>query len=45
MTASGWWLIAAVLAAFAAGIAWPTWRQKRTRTAEEAAQRAAIRDL
>ncbi|MBN9747755.1 hypothetical protein DMP23_42835 [Amycolatopsis sp. A1MSW2902] len=46
MNATGWWpLAAAVLAAFAAGIAWSTWRQKQGRSAEETAQRAAIRDL
>lgn len=46
MSAAGGWLFAAaVLAAFAAGIAWSAWRRKRGRSAEETAQRAAIRDL
>ncbi|MFC3453365.1 hypothetical protein [Amycolatopsis speibonae] len=45
MTAPGWWLLAAIPAAFAAGIAWSAWRRKQGRSAEETAQGAVIRDL
>ncbi|UKD50733.1 hypothetical protein L3Q65_00265 (plasmid) [Amycolatopsis sp. FU40] len=46
MTAIGGRLLgAAVPAAFAAGIAAARWKHKRGRSAEETAQRAAIRDL